>query len=93
MNNGESIIINIPVLTEERRKELTKQARAEAENDKISVRNARKEANDEIKKLEKNGRSEDLAKNAEVDIQELTNSFIKQIDDILATKEKEIMTV
>ena len=55
MNNGESIIINIPALTEERRKELTKQARAEAENDKISVRNARKEANDEVKKLEKNG--------------------------------------
>jgi ribosome recycling factor len=93
MNNGESIIINIPALTEERRKQLTKLARAEAENDKISVRNARKEANDDIKKLQKEGLSEDLAKDAENDIQDLTNAHIKQIDTILEAKEKEIMTV
>ncbi|NQW35551.1 MAG: ribosome recycling factor [Flavobacteriales bacterium] len=93
MNNGESIIINIPALTEERRRDLTKLARAEAENDKISVRTARKDANSDIKKLEKEGLSEDLAKDAEGDVQELTNSFIKQIDDILSAKEKEIMTV
>jgi len=93
MNNGESIIINIPALTEERRKELTKMAHAEAENDKISIRTARKEANDEIKKLEKNGLSEDLARDAEAKIQEFTNQFTKEIDAILAAKEKEIMTV
>jgi len=93
MNNGESIIINIPALTEERRRELTKQAHAEAEHDKVSVRNARKEANDEIKKLKNDGLSEDLAKNAESDIQDLTNSFVKQIDDVLSAKETEIMTV
>jgi len=93
MNNGESIIISIPALTEERRKELTKQAHAEAENDKISIRNARKEANDDIKKLQKDGLSEDMAKDAESDIQDLTNSFTKQIDDILESKEKEIMTI
>jgi len=93
MNNGESIIINIPALTEERRKELTKLARHEAETAKISVRNARKEANDEIKKLQKEGLSEDLAKDTENDVQDLTNSFIKQIDQILDNKEKEIMTV
>jgi len=93
MNNGESIIISIPALTEERRRELTKQAHAEAENDKISIRTARKEANDDIKKLQKDGLSEDLAKDAEGDIQDLTNNFSKQIDDILKNKEKEIMTV
>lgn len=93
MNNGESIIINIPALTEERRRDLTKIARAEAENDKISVRSARKEANDDIKKLQKDGLSEDLAKDAESDVQDLTNTYIKEIDDISDVKEKEIMTV
>ncbi len=93
MNNGESIIINIPVLTEERRKELTKMAHAEAEKDKISIRTARREANDEIKKLEKDGLSEDLARDSEAKIQEFTNQYTKEIEDILAAKEKEIMTV
>ena len=93
MNNGESVIINVPPLTEERRKELVKQAKAEAEDSKVGVRNDRKNANNEIKKLEKEGLSEDLAKNTEVDIQELTDSFIKKIDEMLAAKEKEIMTV
>ena len=90
MNNGESIIINIPPLTEERRRELVKLAKGEAENAKIAVRNARKDANNEIKKTDS---SEDLQKNAEIDIQELTNHFTRMIDDVLEVKEKEILTV
>lgn len=91
MNNGETIIINVPPLTEERRKNLAKQAKSEAEDAKIGVRNARKEANHEIKKCDHV--SEDLQKNAEIDVQGLTDSYIKKIDDILEVKEKEIMTV
>lgn len=93
MNNGESVIINVPPLTEERRKELVKQAKAEAEDAKVSIRNDRKGANTEIKKLEKEGLSEDIAKNTEVDIQALTDKHIKQIDDLLTVKEAEIMKV
>ncbi|RXG14160.1 ribosome recycling factor [Leeuwenhoekiella aestuarii] len=93
MNNGESVIINVPPLTEERRKDLVKQAKAEAEDAKVGVRNDRKNANNEIKKLEKDGLAEDLCRNAEVDIQDLTDAHIKKIDDILAVKEKEILTV
>ncbi|WP_340065037.1 ribosome recycling factor [Ascidiimonas aurantiaca] len=90
MNNGEMIIINVPPLTEERRRELVKQAKGEAEDAKVSIRNARQEANKEIKKLDI---SEDLAKNTEVDVQQLTNSFIEKVDTLLIAKEKEIMTV
>ena len=90
MNNGETIIINVPALTEERRKELVKQAKAEAEDAKVSVRNARQEANKEIRDLEV---SEDLTKNAETDIQDLTNTYSKKIEDILNAKEIEIMKV
>ncbi len=90
MNNGESVIINIPVLTEERRIELAKQAKSECEKAKISIRNDRKEANSDLKKLDI---SEDLLKNSETDIQELTDKYIKKADEILARKEKEIMTV
>ena len=90
MNNGEMIIINVPPLTEERRKDLVKQAKGEAEHAKVSVRSARQEANKEIKKADV---SEDLQKNTEVDVQELTDTYIKKIDSILALKEKEIMTV
>ncbi|WP_224485038.1 ribosome recycling factor [Robertkochia aurantiaca] len=90
MNNGEMVIINVPPLTEERRKQLVKQAKAEAEEAKVSIRNARQEANKEIKRLDA---SEDLKNNAEVDIQELTDSYIEKVDTILAQKEKEIMTV
>lgn len=93
MNNGESIIITVPPLTEERRRDLVKQAKTESEDSKIGVRNDRKSANTEIKKLEKEGLSEDLAKNLENDIQELTNSHIKKIEEMLIVKEKEIMTV
>ena len=90
MNNGETIIINVPPLTEERRKNLAKQAKAEAEDAKIGVRSARKDANSDIKKSDV---SEDLQKNAEIDIQNLTDKYVKTIDDILEVKEKEIMTV
>lgn len=90
MNNGEMVIINVPPLTEERRKDLVKQAKGEAEDAKVSIRNARQDANKDIKKLDA---SEDLKSNAEVDVQELTDRYIKKIDEILATKEKEIMTV
>ena len=90
MNNGESVIINVPPLTEDRRKDLVKQAKAEAENSKISIRTSRKEANSEIKNL---NLSEDEMKNAELDIQNLTNNYISFIDEKLQVKEKEIMTV
>ncbi|WP_452220217.1 ribosome recycling factor [Lacinutrix salivirga] len=91
MNNGETIIINIPPLTEERRLTLAKQAKAEAEDAKIGVRNARKEANNDIKNLD--DASEDMQNNAEQDIQKLTDSYVTKIDDTLAIKDKEIMTV
>ena len=90
MNNGESIIINVPPLTEERRIELVKLAKIETENTKVSIRNARKDANNEIKKSES---SEDLQKNAEIDIQELTDNYIIKVDNIFSSKEKEILTV
>lgn len=91
MNNGENVIINVPALTEERRRELVKQAKSEAEEAKIGIRNNRKEANNDIKKVD--DISDDLKKNAEIDIQELTDKYINKIDSILATKEKEIMTI
>jgi ribosome recycling factor len=90
MNNGDFVIINVPPLTEERRLQLAKQAKAEAEHAKVGVRNARQEANKEIRDLDT---SEDLQKNAEMDIQELTDKFTKKIDDFLAAKEAEIMKV
>jgi ribosome recycling factor len=93
MNNGDVIIISVPPLTEERRRDLTKQAKAEAEDAKIGVRNARKDANTEIKKLEKDGTSEDLCKKAEDDVQKLTDNFIKKVEEHLAHKEAEIMKV
>jgi ribosome recycling factor len=91
MNNGESVIINVPPLTEERRRNLAKQAKAEAEDAKIGVRSARKDANNEIKKSD--DISEDLKKNAEIDIQNMTDKYVRKIDEILEVKEKEIMTV
>ncbi len=90
MNNGDFIIISVPPLTEERRRDLVKQAKAESEDAKISVRSARQEANKELKKIEI---SEDVLKDAEADVQELTNSFITKIDDALKSKESEIMKV
>ena len=90
MNNGESVIISVPPLTEERRKELAKQAKSEAEEAKIGIRNDRKAANNEIKKLEI---SEDLAKIGEETIQELTDKYVRKVDSIYENKEREIMTV
>ena len=91
MNNGESVIINVPPLTEERRRDLAKQAKHEAEEAKIGVRNARKEANHDVKNLD--DASEDLKSNAEIDIQEMTDNYVKKIDALLQVKEQEIMTV
>ena len=91
MNNGETIIISVPPLTEERRRELAKQAKSEAEEAKISIRSARKEANTDIKKSEDT--SEDVQKNAEMDVQVLTDSYVKKVDDLYSKKEKEILTV
>lgn len=93
MNNGELIIISVPPLTEERRKDLAKQAKAEAEDAKIGVRNVRKDANSDIKKLEKDGTSEDACKDAEDEVQNLTNNYIKKIDELLILKEAEILKV
>lgn len=92
-NDGENIRIKIPPLTEERRKELVKFTKNEAENAKISVRNKRKEVNDQIKKLTKEGLSEDAAKRYEDEVQKLTDEHIKKIDDLLKNKEEEIMKV
>ncbi len=93
MNNGEMIIISVPPLTEERRRDLAKQAKSEAEDAKIGIRNARKDANTDIKKQEKDGTSEDICKKAEDDVQKLTDNFIKKVDELLAVKEAEIMKV
>ncbi|MFC2114252.1 ribosome recycling factor [Bacteroidota bacterium] len=92
-NDGESIRINVPPLTEERRKQLVKYINQEAENNRISIRNTRKKANDEIKSIQKDGAPEDEAKKAEIKIQDLTTEYIKIIDEILSNKEKEILTV
>lgn len=92
-NDGEQIIINIPQLTEERRRDLVKQSKAVTEDGKISIRSARKDTNDELKKLQKDGLSEDLVKSGEDRVQELTNAYNKKLDDLLTQKEQEIMTV
>ena len=91
MNNGENIIINVPVLTEERRIELVKQAKIEIEDAKIAVRNARKDANNQIKNNQ--DFSDDVKKNAEIDIQELTDSYTNKLDKIFEIKKNEIMTM
>lgn len=90
MNNGDIIMINVPPLTEERRINLSKQAKAEAEHAKVGVRNARKDANNDIKKLDV---SDDLKKITEAEIQTLTDTYVKEVDTIFDVKEKEIMTV
>ena len=92
-NDGEMIRINIPPLTEERRTQLVKLARNEAENGRISVRNDRKQIMDQLKSLLKEHVSEDDVKRGEDKVQELTDNYVKQIDDLLAKKEEEIMTV
>ncbi|MDR1543959.1 MAG: ribosome recycling factor [Prevotellaceae bacterium] len=92
-NNGEIIRLAIPPLTEERRKQLVKQAKNEAEEVKVSVRNARREAIEKLKKEIKNGMPEDIEKDGEAEIQKIHDKFIKKLDELLVAKEKEIMTV
>ncbi|MFN8240435.1 MAG: ribosome recycling factor [Bacteroidales bacterium] len=93
INNGEVIRINIPPLTEERRHQLVKQVRNEGETAKISIRSARKWANDELKRLLKEGLPEDLEKNSVDEVQEMTGDFSAKVDKVMAAKEKDIMTV
>ncbi|MDG1063109.1 MAG: ribosome recycling factor [Flavobacteriaceae bacterium] len=90
MNNGESVIINVPPLTEERRRDLAKQAKAEAEDAKIGIRNERKSANNDLKQLDI---SDDLKKTLEADVQKLTDEHVQKIDAVFARKEAEIMKV
>ena len=90
VNNGESLLINIPPLTEERRIELTKIAKSESESAKVSIRNTRKDINNKIKNLEI---SDDLKSNLEIDAQDLTDKYIKKVDEMFSVKEKDILTL
>lgn len=92
-NNGEVIRLSIPPLTEERRRDLAKQCKAEAENAKVSVRSQRRDAIETLKKQIKDGLSEDNEKDAEAEVQKLHDKYVKLIDEVYAKKEKEIMTV
>ncbi len=92
-NNGEMVLINIPPLTEERRKNLVKQVKNEAEHGKVSIRNVRKDANESLRKLVKEGVAEDEVKRAEDEVQKLTDSYTAKIDKLVVVKEDEIMTV
>ena len=92
-NNGELIRIGIPPLTEERRKQLAKQSKHEAETAKVSVRNARRDAIDQLKKMVKNGLAEDMGKDAEAKVQKIHDKFVQKIDELYAAKEKEILTI
>ncbi len=93
VNNGEIIRIQVPELTEERRKELSKMVKQEGENAKIAVRNIRRDAISDIKKLEKDGVSEDMVKEGLDEVQKLTDDFTKKIDTIIEAKQKDIMSV
>jgi ribosome recycling factor len=92
-NNGEVLIISVPPLTEERRRELAKKAKAEGEHAKVGIRNNRKDSLDMLKDLKNDGLSEDLFKDAEEEIQQITNGFSKKVDELIDLKEKEIMTI
>lgn len=92
-NNGELIRLGLPPLTEERRKQLAKQVKGETESAKVSIRNTRRDANDELKKAVKDGLAEDMAKDGEAEVQKIHDKYIKQLDEIYLAKEKEIMTV
>lgn len=92
-NHGDLIRINIPPLTEERRKQLVKQVHAEAENSRVSIRNTRREANEKLKKLKNEGMPEDETDKAEQEVQKLTDDFVKKVDNVMEEKENEIMTV
>lgn len=92
-NEGEVLRIIVPAVTEERRRDLVKQAKVEAENSKVGIRNIRRTANDEAKKLEKEGVSEDDVKKLQEDIQKLTTEYIDKVDKVTDAKEKDIMTI
>ena len=92
-NNGEVIRLGIPPLTEERRKQLVKQVKQEAEEAKVSIRNSRRDGIDEAKKAVKSGMPEDMGKDLEADLQKIHDKYIKKIDEVFAAKEKEILTV
>jgi ribosome recycling factor len=92
-NDGVIIRINVPPLTEERRRDLAKKAKGEAENGKIAIRNVRKDANEKIRKLKAEGVSEDEMKAGEAEIQKLTDAYIVKVDQLSEAKEKDIMTV
>ena len=92
-NNGEQIRLNIPPLTEERRKELVKQIKGEAENARISIRNIRRDVVEAFKKAQKEGMPEDMAKDGETSAQKLTDKYMKKVDELFAAKEAEVMTV
>ncbi len=93
MNDGELIRISIPPLTEERRKDLVKKAKSLGEEAKISIRNARRDAMEHVKKAVKDGLPEDAGKKLETDIQDITNSFNERVDKLIVVKEKDIMTI
>jgi len=92
-NNGEIIRLNVPALTEERRRDLTKQVKSEGEASKVTIRNVRRDTNEELKKLQKDGTPEDMVKKAEEEVQKLTDIYIKKIDELVEKKDKEIMTI
>jgi ribosome recycling factor len=92
-NNGDLIIISVPMLTEERRKDLSKRAHTEGENAKVSIRTGRKDAIDFIKQAQKDGLPEDEAKTGEAKVQELTDKYNKKVEEVLAAKDKDLMTI
>ena len=92
-NNGEIVRINVPALTEERRKDLVKQVKKEAEEARISIRNVRRDSNEELKKMLKDGLGEDMEKDAEGEVQKLTDKYSKIIDEHIDKKEKDILTI
>ena len=92
-NNGEKVIINVPALTEERRRDLVKQVKIEIEKSKISCRNIRQKSNDELRKIGKEGVSEDIIRDAEESVKSITNEYTVKIDDIFSAKESDIMQV
>jgi len=93
MNNGDVVRLNLPPLTEERRKQLVKTVKHEGENAKVSIRNARREAIEELKKMQKNGLAEDAEKDAAEKVEKMTEVHYKKVDEVLVKKEQEIMTV
>ncbi|MGF1583728.1 MAG: ribosome recycling factor [Bacteroidales bacterium] len=93
VNNGETLRIVVPALTEERRKNLVKQVKSEGEFGRVSIRNARRDANEELKKMQKEGLEEDVVKRAEHDVQKLTDGYIQKVEDLLVKKEEDIMTI